>query len=101
MVALFDEFKSVKKKEKRKSYMILMNRKKKIMLKENGKKKMYELHKHILFFDFIENYYVSKNISKNNLNMVINHILLKKIKLLFRLAIRPLIRLLLTVKGLR
>ena len=51
-----------------------MNRKKKIMLKENGKKKMHELHKHILFFDFIENYYVSKNISKNNLNMV------KKIK---------------------
>ena len=31
---------------------------------------MHQLQKHILFFDFIENYYVPKNISKNNLNMV-------------------------------
>ena len=31
---------------------------------------MHKLLKHILFFDFIENYYVPKNISKNSLNMV-------------------------------
>ena len=31
---------------------------------------MHQLQKHILFFDFIENYYAPKNISKNNLNMV-------------------------------
>ena len=31
---------------------------------------MHKLQKHILFFDFIENYYVPKNISKNSLNMV-------------------------------
>ena len=31
---------------------------------------MHKLQKHIFFFDFIENYYVPKNISKNSLNMV-------------------------------
>ena len=35
------------------------------------RKKMHELQKHVFFFlNFVENYYVSKNISKNNLNMV-------------------------------
>ena len=33
-------------------------------------RKNAELKKYILFFDFIENYYVSKNISKNNLNII-------------------------------
>ena len=65
-------------------------------------RKNAELQKYIFFFDFIENYYVSKNISKNNLNMIKkNQILFKKIKLLFDPAIRPLIQLLLIVKGWR
>ena len=44
--------------------MLLLNRKKKTVLKENGKKKMHQLQKHILFFDVIENYYVPKNFQK-------------------------------------
>ena len=59
-----------KTKRKENPIMLLLNRKKKIVLKENGKKKMHQLQKHILFFYFIENYYVPKNISKNSLNMV-------------------------------
>ena len=54
--------------------MLLLNRKKKIALNENGKKKCTNNKNIYFFFDFIENYYVPKNISKNNLNMV------KKIK---------------------
>ena len=70
MVALFDEFKSTKNKEKRKSYHATFEQKEKDCVKRKWKEKMHELQKHILFFDFIENYYISKNISKNSLDMV-------------------------------
>ena len=70
MVALFDEFKSTKNKEKRKSYHATFEQKEKDYVKRKWKEKMHELQKHILFFDFIENYYISKNISKNSLDMV-------------------------------
>ena len=60
-----------KTKRKENPIMLLLNRKKKIVLKENGKKKNAQTAKtYIFFFDFIENYYVPKNISKNSLNMV-------------------------------
>ena len=105
MVALFDEFKSTKNKEKRKTYHAIFEQKEKDRVKRRWKeKKMHELQKHIYIyiFNFVENYYVSKNISKNNLNMVKkNQILLKKIILLLGPPICPLIQLLLTVKGLR
>ena len=52
MVALFDEFKFAKNKEKAKSYHATFEQKEKDCVKGNGKKK---LQKHILFFDFIEN----------------------------------------------
>ena len=52
------------------------------------KEKMNQLKKHILFFDFLENYYVPKDeVSKNHLN-VIKKSMLKKIKPLLGLVIR-------------
>ena len=39
-----------KTKRKENPIMLLLNRKKKIVLKENGKKKMHKLQKHIFFF---------------------------------------------------
>ena len=40
-------------------------------LKGNGKKKINQSKKHILFFDFLENYYVPKDeVSKNHLNVI-------------------------------
>ena len=71
MVSLFDEFKYAKNKEKRKTYHAIFEQKEKDCFKRKWKEKMHELQKHILFFDFVENYNVSKNISKNSLNMVI------------------------------
>ncbi|KAL4610867.1 hypothetical protein ACB092_08G083300 [Castanea dentata] len=56
MVALFDEFKSANNKAKRKTYQTTFDQK--------------EKECHIFFFEFLEKYYVSKNVSKNNLNMV-------------------------------
>ena len=52
MVALFDEFKSAKNKEKRKSYHATFDQKEKDRAKRKWKEKMHELKKHILFFLF-------------------------------------------------
>ena len=52
MVALFDEFKSAKNKEKRKSYHATLHQKEKDRAKRKWKEKMHELKKHILFFLF-------------------------------------------------
>ena len=50
---------------------ILLLSLKKTVLKENGLKKMKEMNRHILFLDFLENYYVSKDeISKQYLNVI-------------------------------
>ena len=66
MVALFDEFSSAKNKEKRKSCHATFEQKEKDHVKRKWKEKMHELHKHILFFGFIENYYVSKKYFKKH-----------------------------------
>ena len=50
MVALFDEFKSAKNKEKRKSYHVTFDHKEKDCAKRKWKEKMHELQKHIYFF---------------------------------------------------
>ena len=48
---------------------------KKDRVKMKWKEQMNQLKKHILFFDFLENYYVSKDeVSQNHLNVI------KKIK---------------------
>ena len=53
MVALFDEFKSTKNKEKRKTYHAIFEQKEKDRVKRKWKeKKMPELQKHILFLFF-------------------------------------------------
>ena len=55
-----------KKKGKRKTYQTTLDQKEKDRVKRKWKERMNSLQKHILFFDFLENYYVSKNVSKNN-----------------------------------
>ena len=66
MVALFNEFKFAKNKDKRKTYQTTFDQKEKDLVKRKWKERMNSLQKHILFFDFLENCYVSKNVSKNN-----------------------------------
>ena len=66
MVALFNEFKFAKNKDKRKTYQTTFDQKEKDHVKRKWKERMNSLQKHILFFYFLENCYVSKNVSKNN-----------------------------------
>ena len=61
MISLFNEFKSTKNREKRKIYQTNFTQKEKDRVKRKWKEKMNQLQKDILFFDFLENYYVSKN----------------------------------------
>ena len=81
-----------KKKDKREYYQSTFAQFEKDRVKRKWKEKMNQLKKHILFFDFLENYYVSKDeVSQNHLNVIKkNQILLKKIKPLLGLAIHPL-----------
>ena len=54
---------------------IILLKGKKTVLKVNGLEKMNQLQHHVLFFDFLENYYVSNDeVSKQHLNVI------KKIK---------------------
>ncbi|XP_050289240.1 uncharacterized protein LOC126727561 isoform X7 [Quercus robur] len=61
-IALFNEYKSPKNKEKRDCYHASFDRMEKIRIGEKWIEKMHALQKHILFFDFIENYYTSKSV---------------------------------------
>ena len=68
MVSLFNEFIYAKNKDKRKCYQSTFAQSEKDYVKRKWKEKMNQLKKHILFFDFLENYYVPKDeVSKNHL----------------------------------
>ena len=75
MVSLYNGFISAKNRDKRKYYQSTFAQSEKYRVKRKWKEKMNQLKKHILFFDFLENYCVSKDeISKHHLNVI------KKIK---------------------
>ena len=75
MVSLCNEFISSRNKDKRKYYQSTFAKSEKDRVKRKWKEKMNQLQKHILFFDFLENYYISKDeVSNNHLNVI------KKIK---------------------
>ena len=75
MVSLYNEFISATNRDKRKYYQSTFAHSEKDRVKRKWKEKMNQLKKHILFFDFLENYYVSKDeILKHHLNVI------KKIK---------------------
>ena len=60
-------------------------------VKRKWKEKMNQLKKHILFFDFIENYYVSKDeVSQNHLNVIKKSNFVKEYKTIVRSSHPPL-----------
>ena len=95
MVALFNEFKSVKNKDKRKTYQTTFDQKEKDRVKRKWKEKMNQLQKHILFFDFLENHFVSKN----NLNTVRKSNFVKEDKTIVRSSHPPLDAVIINCKG--
>ena len=75
MVSLYNEFIFAYNRDKRKYYQSTFTQSEKDRVKRKWKEKMNQLKNHILFFDFLENHYVSKDeVSKNHLNVI------KKIK---------------------
>ena len=71
MVSLDNEFISAKNKDKRKYYQSTFAQSEKDRVKRKWKEKMNQLKKHILFFDFLDNHYVSKDeVSKGHLNVI-------------------------------
>ena len=99
MIAFFNEFKSAKTKDKRKTYQTTFNQKEKDRVKRKWKEKMNQLQKHILFFDFLENHHVSKNVSKNNLNMLKKLDFVKEDKTIVRSSHPPLDIVIINYKG--
>ena len=71
MVSLCNEFISSRNRDKRKYYQSTFAKSEKDRVKRKWKEKMNQLQKHILFFDFLENYYISKDeVSNNHLNVI-------------------------------
>ena len=80
-----------KNRDKRKYYQSTFTQSEKDRVKRKWKEKMHQLKKHILFFDFLENYYVSKDeVSKNHLNVIKKSNFFKEDKTTFRSTHPPL-----------
>ena len=100
MVSLFNEFIFAKNRDKRKYYQSTFAQSEKDRVKRRWKEKMNQLQKHILFFDFLENYYVSKDeVSKNHLNVIKKSNFVKQDKTVVRSSHPPLETVLVSRKG--
>ena len=91
MVSLFNEFISAKNRDKRKYYQSTFAQSEKDRVKRKWKEKMNQLKKHILFSDFLENYYVPKDeVSKYHLNVIKKSNFVKEDKTIVRSTHSPL-----------
>ena len=78
LVSLYDEFMLAKNRTKRKYFQNNFVQSENDHVKRKWLEKMNQLKKHVLFFYFLENHYVSKDeVSKQHLNVIKNQILLK------------------------
>ena len=71
LVPLYDEFMLSKNRIKRKYFQDNFAQSEKNCVKSKWLEKMNQLKKHILFFDFLENHYVSNNeVSRQHLSVI-------------------------------
>ena len=71
LIPLYDEFMLSKNKTKRKYFQDNFAQSEKNHVKRKWLEKMNQLKKHILFFDFLENHYVSNDeVSQQHLNVI-------------------------------
>ena len=94
MVSLYNEFISAKNRAKRKYYQSTFAQSEKACVKRKWKETINQLKKHILFFDFLENYYVSKH----HLNVIKKSNFVEEDKTIFRSNHLPLETVLITCK---
>ena len=97
MVSLYNEFMLTKNRNKRKYFQNNFAQSEKDHVKRKWLKKMNQLKKHILFFEFLENHYVSKDeISKQHLNVIEKSNFVKEDKTIVRFSHPPLETVLIT-----
>ena len=97
MVSLYNEFMLPKNRNKRKYSQNNFAQSEKNCVKRKWLEKMNQLKKHILFFDFLENHYVSKDeVSKQHLNVIKKSNFVKADKTMVRSSHPPLETVLIT-----
>ena len=97
MVSLYNEFMLSKNRNKRKYFQNNFAQSKKNRVKRKWLEKMNQLKKHILFFDFLENHYVSKDeVSKQHLSVIKKSNFVKADKPIVRSSHLPLETILIT-----
>ena len=97
MVSLYNEFMLAKNRNKRKYFQCTFAQSEKDRVKRKWLEKMNQLKKHILFFDFLENYYVPKDeVSKNRVNVIKKSNFVKEDKTIVRSSHSPLETVLIT-----
>ena len=91
LVSLYNEFMLSKNRTKRKYFQDNFAQSKKNCVKRKWLEKMNQLTKHILFFDFLETHYVSKDeVSKQHLNVIKKSNFVKADKTIIRSSHPPL-----------
>ena len=97
MVSLYNEFMLPKNQNKRKYFQSNFAQSEKNRVKRKWLEKMNQLKKHILFFDFLEKHYVSKDeVSKQYLNVIKKSNFVKEDKTIVRSTHPPLETVLIT-----
>ena len=97
LVPLYNEFMLSKNQNKRKYFQDNFAHFEKNRVKRKWLEKMNQLKKHILFFDFLENHYVSKDeVSKQHLNVIKKSNFVKADKTIVRSSHPPLETVLIT-----
>ncbi|KAG7947754.1 hypothetical protein I3843_14G110100 [Carya illinoinensis] len=100
MVNLHADFMSKENHDKRKTYHRIYSISEKQNIRKEWKKKMYKDNKHILFFDFLENHYVSKkDDSKQYLNVLKSSFTKEEGRKVVKTSHPPLETILVSVKG--
>ena len=100
MVSLYNEFMFSKNRNKRKYFQNNFAQSEKNRIKRKWLENMNQLKKHILFFDFLENHYVSKDeVSKQHLNVIKRSNFVKEDKTIVRSSHPPLETVLITCQN--
>ena len=100
MVSLYNEFMLTKNRNKRKYFQNNFAQFEKNRVKRKWLEKMNQLKKRILFFDFLENHYVSKDeVSKQHLNVIKRSNFFKEDKTIVRSSHQPLETVLITCQN--
>ncbi|KAG7967625.1 hypothetical protein I3843_08G108200, partial [Carya illinoinensis] len=100
MINLHADFMSKENHDKQKTYHRIYSISEKQKIRKEWKKKMYKDNKHILFFDFLENHYVSKkDNSKQYLNVLKSSFIKEEGRKVVKTSHPPLETILVSVKG--